>query len=63
MKIALYANYNNATFSEPFIVFCHKIVEVKFLLVNRKSLYEVEMVVGHGNDKKNDLFEQIQGYS
>jgi hypothetical protein len=25
---------------------------VKFLLVNRKSLYEAEMVVGHGNDKK-----------
>jgi hypothetical protein len=31
---------------------------VKFLLVSRKSLYEVEMVVGYGNDKKNDLFEQ-----
>jgi len=40
-------------------VFCRKIVEVKFLLVNRKSLYEVEMLVGHGNDKKKDLFEQI----
>ena len=40
-------------------VFCCKIVEVKFLLVNRNSLYEVEVVVGHGNDKKNDLFEQI----
>ena len=32
---------------------------MKFLLVNSKSLYEVEMVVGQGNDTKNDLFEQI----
>jgi hypothetical protein len=42
-----------------FIVLCRKIVEVKFLLASRKSLYEVEMVVGYGKDKKNDLFEQI----
>jgi hypothetical protein len=40
-------------------VFCREVAKLKFLLVNRKSLYEAEMVVGLGNDKKNDLFEQI----